>query len=32
MVFFVCRPHLIIVYKQEAEGALKDLHRVRMKP
>ena len=29
---FVGRPHLIIVDKQEAEGAIKELHRVTMKP
>ena len=26
------RPHLIIVDRQEAEGAIKELHRVKMKP
>jgi Protein of unknown function (DUF2846) len=32
MGIFIGRPHLIIVDKQEAEGAVKDLHRVKMKP
>lgn len=32
MGLFVGRPHLIIVDRQEAESALKDLHRVKMKP
>jgi Protein of unknown function (DUF2846) len=32
MGVLVGRPHLIIVDRQEAAGALKDLHRVKMKP
>ncbi|HYR22135.1 MAG TPA: DUF2846 domain-containing protein [Chthoniobacterales bacterium] len=32
MGFFVGRPHLIIVDRQEAVGAIKELHRVKMKP
>lgn len=32
MGVLIGRPHLIIVDKQEAEGAIKELHRVKMKP
>jgi len=32
MGVLVGRPHLIIVDRQEAEGAIKDLRRVKMKP
>jgi hypothetical protein len=32
MGVFVGRPHLIIVDRQEGVGAVKDLHRVKMKP
>ena len=32
MGILIGRPHLIIVDRQEAEGAIKELHRVKMKP